>query len=369
MQLKSLSLVGFKNYSEITVNLHSKLTCFVGDNGVGKTNLLDSIYYLCMCKSFFNASDTYSIKDGDEFMMLQGKFEREGKSEDLYCGLKRGKKKVFRRNSKEYDRLSDHIGIFPVVMVSPSDIQLITEGSEERRKYMNGVISQYDKTYLEQTIHYNHVLAQRNKYLKETGRRQAPDDLLDVLDEQLIAAGNIIFEKRKDFVSRFLPVFERYYHGISGGHEAIELEYKSPLNQDDFAVMLREARGKDLQLQFSTVGVHRDDLVLNLEGRSIKNTGSQGQQKTFLVSLKFAQFVFLKELKGMPPLLLLDDVFDKLDAGRVKNILRLVHDESFGQIFITHTNMEAMQGILAELDVDHLIYKVSEGALDSYSLT
>ena len=363
MHVKSLSLIAFRNYPELSVDLHPKLNCFVGDNGVGKTNLLDSVYYLCMCKSYFNSSDQYTIREGSDFMVLQAEVLRKDKEEELYCGLKKGSKKKFRRNKKEYNRLSDHIGSFPVVMVSPSDIQLITEGSEERRKYMNRVISQYDKAYLDQIMQYNHILAQRNKLLKEVPMNNTGHDLMDILDKQLVDSGNEIFRIRKDFVNRFIPVFNEFYHGISGGHEDIELIYKSMLNDLDFESSLKAARDKDKRVQFTTVGVHKDDLVLNLDGRSIKYAGSQGQQKTFLVSLKFAQFEFLREIKNIPPLLLLDDVFDKLDARRVKNILSLVHDKSFGQIFITHTNLQAMQSILEELNVEHNLFWVEEDRL------
>lgn len=364
MYITNLSLLSFKNYSELSLELHPKLNCFVGDNGVGKTNLLDSVYYLCMCKSYFNSTDQYSIRNNDEFMVLQADFFRTEKKEDLYCGLKRGKKKQFRRNKKEYVKLSDHIGLFPVVMVSPNDIQLIIEGSDERRKYINGVISQYDKVYLENLLRYNRILAQRNKLLKDIRDRNSQSDLLDILDSQLVEAGNEVFLSRKSFIEKFIPVFNEYYHAISGGHEQVELQYNSQLKEGDFDNLLKEARNKDIAVQYSTVGIHKDDLLLNIEGNSIKRIGSQGQQKTYLVALKFAQFDFLSKIKKMPPLLLLDDVFDKLDAKRVKNILKLVDKESFGQIFITHTSLDRMKTILNELEIDHSLFKVTEGKVE-----
>jgi DNA replication and repair protein RecF len=364
MLVKNLSLVSFRNYQELSLKLHPKLNCFVGDNGVGKTNLLDSVYYLCMCKSYFNSNDLYSIRKDDDFMVLQAEVNREEKQEELYCALKRGNKKQFRRNKKEYGKLSDHVGLFPVVMVSPSDMQLITEASEERRKYINSVISQYDRAYLECMIQYNHILAQRNKFLKDSHERRSEDDLLEILDDQLIKAGEYIFTKRKSFIENFIPVFSDYYHSISGGHENIELIYSSQLNEGTFSDMLSGARTRDRHIQYTSVGIHKDDLILNLEGRSIKHIGSQGQLKTFLVSLKFAQFEFLRRLKNIPPLLLLDDVFDKLDSKRVRNILQLVHNESFGQIFITHTSQEGMKAILSDLQVDHFLFRVTEGAVE-----
>lgn len=365
MYIENLSLINFKNYSDLNVNFHSKLNCFIGDNGEGKTNLLDALYYLCMCKSYFNVTDLYSIRKNEEFMVLQAQFSREGKKEELYCGLKQNSRKQLRRNKKEYDRLSDHIGLFPVVMVSPVDNQLITEGSELRRKYMNGVISQYDRQYLENTIHYRRVLAQRNKLLKDKQDNPTSYELLDVFDRQLVEYGSEIYKKRVEFIGEFIPVFNRYYQFISGGHEPVELIYQSQLNEGDFSEKLKQARHKDIVLKYSTVGIHKDDLILNLDGEQIKRIGSQGQQKTYLVSLKFAQFEFLQKHKGFPPLLLLDDVFDKLDIKRVRQILKLVNDNSFGQIFITHTNLDRMKGILDELNIDHKLFSVYSGKVNT----
>jgi DNA replication and repair protein RecF len=296
MQLNKLSLVNFKNYSEINLDLHPKLNCFVGNNGVGKTNLLDAIYYLCMCKSYFSATDQLSIKSGEDYMLLQGEFMRDAKIEEIHCGLQRDKKKQFRRNKKEYERLSDHIGILPVVMVSPADIQLIVDGSDERRKYINGVISQYDRNYLDNTIKYNKVLSQRNRLLKDLKGQNSQPDLLDIFDEQIIELGNLIFSQREQFIEKFIPVFARFYSFISEESEQVELVYNSQLHDGDFAMQLKKMRAKDLAVQYTTVGIHRDDLVLHLNRIPIQKIGSQGQQKTYLVSLKLAQFEFLKEI-------------------------------------------------------------------------
>lgn len=364
MHLKKLSLVNFKNYTESALELHSKLNCFVGDNGVGKTNLLDAIYYLCMCKSYFNATDVYSIKRNESYMLLQGEFIRQEKNEEIHCGLQKDKKKQFRRNKKDYERLSDHIGLLPVVMVSPADIQLIVDGSEERRKYINSVISQYDRTYLDNTIKYNKVLSQRNRLLKDMKGQNSQQDLLDVFDDQLIEVGKLIFEERRKFIEKFIPVFEKFYSFISEENESVELVYHSQLHDTDYKKILKDSRRKDIIVQYTTVGVHRDDLVLHLEGIPIKKIGSQGQQKTYLVSLKLAQFEFLKVLKNIRPILLLDDVFDKFDANRVKQILKLVVDEAFGQIFITHTNIERMNTILQELNIDHKLFHVKQDGVE-----
>jgi DNA replication and repair protein RecF len=364
MHIQKLSLVNFKNFEEITLSLHQKLNCFVGNNGEGKTNLLDSIYYLCMCKSYFNSTDLYSIRYDEDFMLLQGDFMREGKTEELYCGLHRTKKKQFRRNKKEYTKLSDHIGLFPVVMVSPADIELITGGSEERRKYVNSVIAQFDRNYLDNQINYNKVLAQRNRLLKSSDRKNSMNDLLDIFDEQLIGFCNEIYKVRDEFIGKFTPVFNKFYQFISEGNEEVELIYQSQLHKGNFANQLRESRDRDLAVQYTTVGIHKDDLILNLNGTHIKLTGSQGQQKTYLVSLKLAQFDFMKEVNIIQPLLILDDIFDKFDANRVRQILKLVADEAFGQIFITHTNLDRMNDILKELKIDHKLFFVSKGNVE-----
>jgi DNA replication and repair protein RecF len=363
MHIRKLSLVNFKNYSEVTIDLHPKLNCFVGNNGAGKTNILDAMYYLCMCKSYFNITDLYSIRHDEPFMVLQADIADNDRREELYCGLKRNQKKQFRRNKKEYTKLSDHIGTFPVVMVSPIDVQLIQDGSEERRKYINSVISQYDKVYLNNTLHYNRALSQRNRLLKDGADSQKLTDLLNIYDDQLISYGNEIYNSRIEFIKKFIPVFNQYYTIISGGNEPVELIYQSQLNGGNFAAQLRESRHKDIKVQFTTVGIHKDDLILNLNGIPIKRIGSQGQQKTYLVSLKFAQFEFLRNIKQIPPLLLLDDVFDKLDVTRVRHILKLVGQDSFGQIFITHTSLDRMKSILTELNLGHFLFDVQHGSV------
>ncbi len=363
MHLEKLSIINFKNYEEIAVDLHPKLNCFVGNNGVGKTNLLDSVYYLCMCKSYFQSSDKYTIRYDQDFMVIQGVVNKGDAHDELYCAIKTGKRKQFRKNKKEYQRLSDHIGLYPVVMVSPSDSTLILEGSEQRRKYLNAVISQFDREYLENTINYNKILLQRNKLLKDAGRSSSIKDLLDIYDQQLIPLGTSIYEKRKLFVSELSEVFNKFYALISGGNEKVELEYLSQLNQEDMASLLVKSREKDRILQSTSAGIHKDDLGLLMNAIPIKKIGSQGQQKTFLVSLKMAQFEFLKHVKKIKPLLLLDDIFDKFDANRVQEILRLVAEDAFGQIFITHTNKERMLNLLEGFKDAYYLYNVNEGAV------
>ncbi len=361
MYIEKLSLINFKNYEEASIQLHARVNCFVGNNGVGKTNLLDAVYYLCMCKSYFNTSDQYTIRQGQNFMVLQGDFCHNQQTDELYCGLKAEKSKQFRKNKKEYQRLTDHIGNYPVVMVSPADSALITEGSEERRRYMNAVIAQYNREYLEQTIQYNKLLAQRNRLLKEMKGYGASDELLEIYDMQLVPLGRSIAQVRMLFVEELSRVFKHYYELISGGLEKVEIAYQSQLLQDDFEELLKSNLSRDRSAQFSTVGIHKDDLELTMNGISIRKVGSQGQQKTFLVALKLAQFEFLKQIKGIKPILLLDDIFDKFDVERVSHILRLVTDEPFGQILITHTNEMRMRDLLKAYNGSYALFKVENG--------
>jgi len=364
MHLDRLSLINFKNYSELEVELCPRINCFVGNNGEGKTNLFDSIYYLSFCKSYFNPVDTQNIKHEQDFFVIQGEYLKEESVDNVYCGLKRSQKKKFKRNNKEYQKLSEHIGLYPLVMVSPADVGLILDGSEERRKYINGVISQYDRNYLDHLIRYNKALFQRNKLLKDFGQSMRFDgESLDVWDEQLAVLGQEIYSKRLDFIAKLLPIFQEYYDFIAQGHEEVELVYDSQLHNGDLLNLLTASREKDRIVQFSTVGVHKDDLRLSLSGHPIKRQGSQGQQKTFLLALKFAQYDFLKGISKSKPIMMLDDVFDKLDSGRVTQIIKLVSEDNFGQIFITDTNEEHLSGILARIPVEHRVFRVSANTI------
>jgi len=364
MYLRKLNLLNFKTYSELEIELSPKLNCFVGNNGVGKTNLFDAIYYLAFCKSYFNSLDSANIKHFADFFMIQGEFEIDGQTERIQCNLKKDQKKRTRRNDKEYQRLADHIGLIPLVMVSPADSSLISEGSEERRRYMNGVIAQYDRQYLDDVMRYNKALAQRNRLLKEFARLNYFDeDSLLIWDDQMSFLGERIYLQRKDFISRLLPIFQFYYDYISNGHEQVELKYHTQAGERPLADLMREARAHDRQLQFSTIGIHRDDLTLELSGFPMKQQGSQGQQKTYLVALKMAQYDFLKKISAVRPMILLDDVFDKLDANRVTQIIKLVSDDHFGQIFITDTNLQHLQSILSGLAVEYRLFRVTDGQI------
>ena len=312
-----------------------------------------------MCKSYLNPIDSQNVRYNEDFFVIQGDYLLKDENENIYCGLKKNKKKQFKRNKKEYQKLSDHIGLLPVVMISPMDNSLILEGSDERRKFMDTVISQYDKDYLEYLIKYNRVLAQRNKLLKDFYQsRSFDEDTIDIWDEQLIVLGEKIHTVRVKFVEELIPIFQEYYTRISGDREKVKLVYDSQLNEGEYRNLLKKAIDKDRIVQHSTVGVHKDDLVLTLENYPIKKAGSQGQQKTYLVSLKLAQFDFIKKISGIKPILLLDDIFDKFDRQRVRQIIELVAENHFGQIFITDTSQDRLENILNEVDIQHRLFLI-----------
>jgi len=355
-RLNTLSLVNFKNYDQADFRFCPKINCLVGDNGTGKTNVLDAIYYLSMTKSCLNPADSQNIRYNNDFFVIQGEYDRKGEPETIYCGMKRGQKKIFRRNRKDYSRLSEHVGLLPVVMVSPADDQLITGGSEERRKLMNEVISQYDHNYLLHIMQYNRALEQRNALLKSFAENRRFDaEVLEVWNNQLITCGNNVYEYRTKYSKELIPVFQQYYGKISGGSENVELVYRSQLQEKDFATLLRESTEKDRLFQFTTTGLHKDDLLLQMDGYPIKKSGSQGQQKTFLVALKFANFEFIRRHGNITSILLLDDIFDKFDAQRVSRIIQLVAGEQFGQIFITDTGREHIERILQDTECEYKV--------------
>lgn len=367
MFIRELSILNYKNFGEASLTFSKKLNCFIGNNGVGKTNLMDAIYYLSFCKSYFNNPDSQNVRHSEDYFALQGKYELNGTSEEVHCGFKMGQKKKIRRNKKEYERFSDHIGLLPLVIISPSDAVLIQGGSEERRRFMDSVISQYDRTYLDWLLRYNRVLQQRNILLKEyAGQSNTDPDIFAIWDEQLVLLGEKIHQKRVGFLLELLPVFQRYYSLISGGNESVSLEYDSQLNTQDFTTLLRDSFAKDRMLLFTTTGIHKDDLDLRLGGYPIKRLGSQGQNKTYLIALKLAQFDFIKSQNDLKPILLLDDIFDKLDSGRVEEIVKLVSEDHFGQIFITDTNREHLDAILLEAGGDDFrIFTVDKGMINN----
>ena len=365
MILKRLNLLNFKNYAESSLQFGDSVNIFTGLNGQGKTNLLDAIHYLTLCKSYFNPVDKQNIKHGEEFFVVEGEFLKGDQIDKIYCGVQKGKKKVFRRNKEEYEKLADHIGRYPSVVISPYDKDLISEGSEVRRKFIDGIVSQFNRTYLDALIHYNRVLKQRNallKYFWENRVFQAEN--LEVWDDQLVEFAQKIHSVRKDFISAFNPLFRDHYQAISGGEEEATIEYVSQVNEADFRSVLNGSLDKDKRTQYSNVGVHKDDLRFLIDGYPLKKFGSQGQQKTFLISLKLAQYDLLKAYTGTTPILLLDDIFDKIDDERVKHLMNLVSQHSFGQIFITDTHAERIAGIFSDFGEKIEVFTVKKGTVD-----
>ena len=368
MILEKLSLINYKNIQETTLELSPKINCMIGRNGVGKTNILDAVYFLSFCHSASNPIDSQVIRHDEDFLMAEGLYHSPllppPSTLHVSCGMKRGSKKHFRRDKKEYRRLSEHIGLIPLVMVSPADTLLIDGGSEERRRLMDMVISQYDRPYMESVGRYNKALLQRNALLKQ---EEEPDaELLSLWEEQMAAEGERIYQRRQAFVSELTPIFQRYYERISDCREQVAITYESHCQRGPLLDVIQRDRQKDRIMGYSLHGVHRDDLVFTLGGHPIRREGSQGQHKTFVVALKLAQFDFLKRTNGgNTPILLLDDIFDKLDASRVEQIVTLVAGEEFGQIFITDTNREHLDQILAATSHDYKIFQVENGEITS----
>lgn len=363
MVIRELNIINFKNIAEATLTFSPGFNCFVGNNGVGKTNILDALYHLSMCKSYFNLPDLQNIRHGEPFFVVQGRYEREGEELDVYCGVKRGQKKVFKKNQKAYDKLSEHIGLLPLVMVSPEDVVLIDGGSEERRKLIDGIISQCDRGYLHQLIRYNKALSQRNSLLKSSVGKVLDVEMLSIWDEQLAECGEVIMQKRAGFLAEFAEVFQSYYELLSLGRETVTLSYKVSVKEGDMLSALRASLERDRIMTYTTTGAHRDDILLNIGDYPVKKIGSQGQKKTFLIALKLAQYAWLHRMSGVKPLLLLDDIFDKLDADRVNQIVAIVRGDMFGQVFITDTNREHIDDILKLQHTEYKLFKVEQGEI------
>lgn len=359
MILEKLSVINYKNIAEATLDFSPKINCLIGQNGVGKTNVLDAIYYLSFCHSANNPIDSQVIRHGAEFFVLEGDYEGDL---HIYCGMKRGTKKHFKRNKKEYRRLSEHIGLIPVVVVSPSDTLLIEGGSEERRRLMDMVIAQYEHGYMEAMNRYNKALQQRNAMLKLD--EEPNPDVISLFEEQMAYEGERIYKSRKAFVEELTPIFQRIHETISGNREQVALNYVSHCQRGPLLEVIQRDRFKDRAIGYSLHGVHRDDLEITLGGHLMKREGSQGQNKTFVIALKLAQFDFLKRTNSKTtPLLLLDDIFDKLDAQRVEQIVKLVAGDDYGQIFITDTNRDHLDLILSRQTLDYKIFHVDNGEI------
>ncbi|MFT6825752.1 MAG: DNA replication and repair protein RecF [Patiriisocius sp.] len=359
MQLEQLSLLNYKNFESQSFAFNAKINCFVGHNGVGKTNVLDAIYHLSFGKSYFNPITGQNMRHGTDFFMVEGTYQKNDRLEKINVSAKRGNKKILKRNGKVYEKFSEHIGFLPLVMISPADRDLIVEGSDTRRRFVDGVISQADTTYLQHLINYNKVLLQRNSLLKYFAANQTHNqDTLDIYDQQLTQYGTIIFEKRAAFLKEFLPIFLARHKVISNGAEDVSLIYKSQLEDATLLSLLKNNSAKDKMMQYTGFGIHKDDLVFEIDGHPIKKFGSQGQQKSFLIALKLAQFDFIKQLNGVTPILLLDDIFDKLDEQRVAQLISLVHDDTFGQIFISDTHAERTEAVVKEIHKSYMLFKL-----------
>ncbi|MGC6428758.1 MAG: DNA replication/repair protein RecF [Flavobacteriales bacterium] len=365
MILQSISLLNFKNHIDSRVDFIEGINCFVGDNGAGKTNMLDAIHYLSLTKSYFTKQDALNIYNNEPFMAIEGRFLKDETTDVIHIGVKSGLKKTIKRNKKTYDRLSDHIGLFPIVMISPTDVELLNSGSDYRRKFMDSIIAQFDKNYLLKLIKYNKLIGQRNALLKQMSKSNSFDQsTLSVYDYQIEPLVKSIHQKRLDFLKEFIPIFKKYYHLISNSDENVNIEYQSQLTDSDYLDLINNNTDKERFSNSSYYGVHKDDLIFNLSGYLIKKRGSQGQQKTFLLSLKLAQYDFMKSTLKFEPMLLLDDIFDKLDDNRVEHLMKLVGDKHFGQIFVTDTHPMRSSQIFEKIGVNYKLFNVKKGAIE-----
>ena len=360
MYLKKLSLLNFKNIAQEELSLGEGINCLTGDNGAGKTNIVEAVYVLSMGKSSSGMTDGQCVRHGENFYVIDGEYAADdGGREQIVCSFMRGSGKTLKRNGKTYDRLADHVGLVPVVIVAPSDSMLISDAADERRRYLNGFVSQFDRAYLDALMRYNSVLAERNRFLKSS----SDEMMLQVYDAQLAAHGTLIHARRAEIVERLRPVVAEYYAALSGDGEQIELSYRSELNEAPFGDILLRARQKDIINEFTTSGIHRDDIVFSIDGMPLRKFGSQGQQKSFLIALKLAQYAIVSEFRGERPILLLDDVCDKLDEMRVERLMRLVGGEKFGQIIITDCNEARLGGLLQAAGCSYRMFGVKEGGI------
>ncbi len=363
LELRTLTLINFKNIEQAQIDFNGKINCLVGPNGAGKTNILDAIHYLSFTKSYFNITDSQAIRFGQDFFSITGNFTRLDNNEQISIIYKKDTK-IVKANGKKYKKLSRHIGRFPAVIITPEDTKLITGSGEDRRKFLDIIISQADPQYLAHLSEYKKILQQRNSLIKTFAREKYVDnEMLELWDEQLSNAAQYIHRQRKQFIEQFKPLLREYYRKIANNDEQADIEYKSHLNSEDLMTILRNNLQKDLALEYTYAGIHRDDLDFKLNGQPIRKFGSQGQQKSFLLALKFAQHDFIKQQLKIKPLLLLDDIFDKLDPNRVEKLVHLVADNQFGQIFITHTNPQRLEQILQKVDTQYQIFHVRNGQI------
>jgi len=365
MHLETLHLLNFKNYLEANLPFSPRINVLVGKNGSGKTNLLDAIHYLALTRSAFSGSDHHCIRHGQQHFFLRGLFKKADNRVEITCAFQNGSKKVLKEGLNEYQKLSDHIGKYPVVLIAPDDTSLVKEGSEGRRKFFDSIISQLDHVYLDSLIQYNQALRQRNALLKiffETNTSDAA--ALETYDDMLVRFGTTVNERRKAFVGEYGPVFKGFYHFIADEEEA-DIRYRSELEETDFREGLMSSRSRDLGLQRTVFGIHRDDYHFTLGSGDLKRLGSQGQQKSFIIALKLAQFEILKKQKGFRPILLLDDIFDKLDDFRIEKLLELIKNDELGQLFITDARPDRTAALLKQINVSSSVFTVTGGVLQA----
>jgi DNA replication and repair protein RecF len=359
MILQKIALLNYKNFDSVDFEFDPKINCFVGHNGVGKTNVLDAIYHLSFGKSYFNPITTQNIKHNTDFFVVEGNYLKAEREEKIIVSAKRGQKKIIKRNGKPYEKFSEHIGFLPLVIISPADRDLIIEGSETRRKFMDGVISQGDSAYLTSLLNYNKVLSQRNSLLKYFAANHTfNQDTIDIYNAQLHEYGTLIFEKRKHFLEEFTPIFLKRHQSISNSKETVHLRYKSQLEEAPLLELLQSNITKDKMSQYTNFGIHKDDLIFEIDGHPIKKFGSQGQQKSYLIALKLGQFDFIKQQSNVNPILLLDDIFDKLDEQRVSQIIKLVTEENFGQLFISDTHADRTEAVIKDVHQSYKLFKL-----------
>ena len=365
MHLINLKLINFKTYADTSVDFCPNVNCLVGNNGVGKTNLIDAIYHLSFCKSYFNGSDTYNIRQGEDCFAIHGLYDLNGEQIHVSCIHRKGQPKEMRWNKRECKTLGEHIGRLPLVIVAPNDQNIILGGSEERRKFVDGVISQTDKSYLEHLLQYHKALEQRNRLLKQLhDDREWDEPSIAVWDEQLARHGEILYSSREDFIEGYRSLFDENFAWITDGRETGAVRYGRQ-SSDPVVDQLAKARRQDRYAQYTTVGPHKDDIELEVGGMAVKRYGSQGQQKTFVLALKLAQFEYIHQHSGEKPILLLDDIFDKLDMPRVTQLVKLVGSDRFGQVFLTDTQPGRVQQLFEKIpQVEHRIYTVTEGKLN-----
>lgn len=359
MIINKLSLFNFKSHAKVSFEFSPQINCFVGNNGAGKTNILDALHYLSVGKSFLGNSDVQNIKTGEDFFAIESQIQNGDKEDIIKILQPREAKKIIKKNDKTYERLADHIGYLPSVMISPYDSNLISDSGESRRRFLDAMISQTDSPYLFDLIQYQKTIQQRNALLKNFAKNRTFDkDSLEIYNDPLSTFGTRIFDKRKDFVLKLNPIVQQYYDIISGGRESVSVVYDSHLSEASFQELLLQAIDKDRVLTYTSKGVHKDDLIFLMSGQPIKKIGSQGQQKSFLVALKLAQISRIKELTGKSPILLLDDIFDKLDDIRVSQLIELVNKENFGQIFITDTHKDRTENMVKKIDEESRIFEI-----------